>query len=984
MSRNEESSTTTIPNIDDDDETDTTESQNDSRPLSEDEPNVHAFDSLTPDSVYDFYMRELLPAILSSLPILVRRIWKDALSWALMAAHEFCLFIQPKWMKEQLENSEGTIQMLLLGGENGDHNDWRRSPNVLVQQLWEQAVQSSKNVNATIADFMLNNFDRDNDGQISTNELLNMTELLAKLPITNPLIVIQQQQQQQQQPVGSFWAWFSREWPLMDWKIGIFLWQTFGGILFVIAVLSIMPGYLHTWSAKVLRWPILGLTYFLINIELVVYISIRLAIRFIETLVATPKHRALRYKMANCSNSYQEWYQYAAELDRSQKRNVWKNTTADETSTQYNWPLIQQLIVNMREARLTKKDPMLALAVLQQCTRKNVGGIMNEDLFTKTYTGEPKFIVMEFIDEVTKTLNWVTDQTLLLEEEAAEEQKRQNSLRRLNSMSYDKKFKEKSRMERQKLWRSLVAFATLDFGAGDDKPNINKMKIDASKAAPSKRDSSTENIFDRSSSTRSNSSDSSNSSSVSPLVTKKQLLRFLKRAQHSYGKTALCLSGGGMMGLYHLGHLKGLMETDCLPEIVSGCSAGSVIGAILCTRTKEELVRDLDPLVIGPKLHCFDRKWSDRLKSVWKTGTIFDGEYWLNMIRWFTCGDITFEEAYQKTGRVFSIALSSTAKKTPPILINYISAPNVTIASAVCASAAVPGFIHPQQLQCKDPIDGKVKSAGPETYFDGSIRHDIPTAGLSEMLNCHFFVACQCNPHIVPFFFNSKGGVGMPTRWSGGEQETSWRGGFLLAALEMYLKNDMKAKFVFLDDLDAAVSFTGTMMTQSFVGTTTIVPKVELRDFFVLFSDPSISRLYHYFKVGSVAAYQHAAMIRCHYRVADALEACIEKLESETSANVNSRNKASTEAEWIDFETPKKKRVSRSGGFEEGGTIFGSSIGDSSIDSRNTWKRHPMPTQDHVPEIVTSDNNSNGIHKPLRSGDGDSVSTSSETFVPPP
>lgn len=97
------------------------------------------------------------------------------------------------------------------------------------------------------------------------------------------------------------------------------------------------------------------------------------------------------------------------------------------------------------------------------------------------------------------------------------------------------------------------------------------------------------------------------------------------------------------------------------------------------------------------------------------------------------------------------------------------------------------------RLQVKDE-DGTVRlQGGPrdQAYWDGSIQQDIPTRGLTEMLNCQFFIAAQCNPHIVPFFFNPKGGVGMPSRWSGGSQEDSWRGGFLLAALEMYLKNDM-------------------------------------------------------------------------------------------------------------------------------------------------------------------------------------------------
>ena len=68
----------------------------------------------------------------------------------------------------------------------------------------------------------------------------------------------------------------------------------------------------------------------------------------------------------------------------------------------------------------------------------------------------------------------------------------------------------------------------------------------------------------------------------------------------------------------------------------------------------------------------------------------------------FTFGDMTFEEAYKKTGRIFCITLSSTTKKAPPVLLNYISAPNVTVASAVIASAAVPGFVPPVRLQYKD------------------------------------------------------------------------------------------------------------------------------------------------------------------------------------------------------------------------------------------------------------------------------------------
>jgi len=89
-----------------------------------------------------------------------------------------------------------------------------------------------------------------------------------------------------------------------------------------------------------------------------------------------------------------------------------------------------------------------------------------------------------------------------------------------------------------------------------------------------------------------------------------------------------------------------------------------------------------------------------------------------------------------------------------------------------------------------------------------------------------------CVTDIAPFFFNAKGDVGRPNRWIRGRREHSWRGGFLLAALEIYLKYDMRAKFHFLNDLEAAVGFTSTMMTQTYGGTTTIVPRVSYKDYF--------------------------------------------------------------------------------------------------------------------------------------------------------
>jgi predicted acylesterase/phospholipase RssA len=74
---------------------------------------------------------------------------------------------------------------------------------------------------------------------------------------------------------------------------------------------------------------------------------------------------------------------------------------------------------------------------------------------------------------------------------------------------------------------------------------------------------------------------------------------------------------------------------------------------------------------------------------------------------------MTFAEAYQKTGRAFCVTLSSTTKKAPPVLLNYLTTPHVTVASAVIASAAVPGFIPPVRLQYSEFRQSGVQSGPP-------------------------------------------------------------------------------------------------------------------------------------------------------------------------------------------------------------------------------------------------------------------------------
>jgi hypothetical protein len=53
---------------------------------------------------------------------------------------------------------------------------------------------------------------------------------------------------------------------------------------------------------------------------------------------------------------------------------------------------------------------------------------------------------------------------------------------------------------------------------------------------------------------------------------------FFKLISRTYGRTALCLSGGAQLAWFHLGVIKALHDENLLPQIFTGTSAGSLIG----------------------------------------------------------------------------------------------------------------------------------------------------------------------------------------------------------------------------------------------------------------------------------------------------------------------------------------------------------------------------------------------------------------------
>lgn len=63
-------------------------------------------------------------------------------------------------------------------------------------------------------------------------------------------------------------------------------------------------------------------------------------------------------------------------------------------------------------------------------------------------------------------------------------------------------------------------------------------------------------------------------------------LAFFSETRHAYGRSALCLSGGATLGLWHVGVVLELRRQGLLPRVISGSSAGSIVTAIVGVRVR--------------------------------------------------------------------------------------------------------------------------------------------------------------------------------------------------------------------------------------------------------------------------------------------------------------------------------------------------------------------------------------------------------------
>jgi TAG lipase / steryl ester hydrolase / phospholipase A2 / LPA acyltransferase len=345
-----------------------------------------------------------------------------------------------------------------------------------------------------------------------------------------------------------------------------------------------------------------------------------------------------------------------------------------------------------------------------------------------------------------------------------------------------------------------------------------------------------------------------------------QKLRFFHEVALSYGRSALLLSGGATLGLFHVGVVKALFREGLVPTVMSGSSAGSVVVGTIGTRGPDEVEGLLD---VESAYYHFWRVLPFR--HMIERGSIMDQTQLRRGIA-KNVRDLTFEEAYKLSGRIANITVSPAGVNQPPRLLNYLTFPYLYLREAVLASTAVPILFPPVMLMTRDENGERVPYMPMLRWNDGSLKSDLPMLRMRRLHNVNHFIVSQTNPHVIPFVTRrdlSGGGVFHSARE------------FAYSSMRHQAKNvlELVRRNMPLRAAHGALDTASSILDQDYRGNINIYPDVSLWRYINVTRNPSLESVKRFMLEGERATWPRMEMIRNQTMISQTLDRCVDKLE---------------------------------------------------------------------------------------------------------
>ncbi|KAM0951063.1 putative triacylglycerol lipase [Dioscorea sansibarensis] len=350
-------------------------------------------------------------------------------------------------------------------------------------------------------------------------------------------------------------------------------------------------------------------------------------------------------------------------------------------------------------------------------------------------------------------------------------------------------------------------------------------------------------------------------------------LAFMHETRHAFGRTALLLSGGASLGAFHIGVVKTLVEHKLLPRIIAGSSVGSIMCSVVATRSWPELESFFEDS--WHSLQFFDQMGGifAVVRRVVTHGAVHDIRQLQRLLRHLT-SNLTFQEAYDMTGRILGITVCSPRKHEPPRCLNYLTSPHVVIWSAVAASCAFPGLFEAQELMAKDRFGEIVPyhapfSAGHEEenglfarrWRDGSLESDLPMMQLKELFNVNHFIVSQANPHIAPLLRL--------------KELVRAKGGNFAAKLAHLAEMEVKHRCNQVLELGFPLGGIAKLFAQDWEGDVTVVMPATLAQYSKIIQNPSYPELQKAANQGRKCTWEKLSAVKANCAIELALDECV-------------------------------------------------------------------------------------------------------------
>lgn len=344
-------------------------------------------------------------------------------------------------------------------------------------------------------------------------------------------------------------------------------------------------------------------------------------------------------------------------------------------------------------------------------------------------------------------------------------------------------------------------------------------------------------------------------------------LKFFQDTALSFGRSALMLSGGATLGLFHVGVVKTLEQLDLMPLVLSGSSAGAIVAATIGTRNEQDAIAMLESDVF---YNYFLKPVP--AKAAWNQGALMDVNQ-LRRVLEKILGDVTFAEAYEISGRSINITVSPTSENQIPRLLNHLTFPHLYVLDAVMASCALPLLFPPVQLTTQE-VDGSKSVYMPSLkWVDGTLKSDLPTLRLRRLHNVNHYIVSQTNPHVVPFVQHHR--VMQKNVAHHGKE-------LLLNTVGRQAENVVNLMHQLTPFGIGKNRLRGlqSILEQDYRGNITIVPQFRLRDYWGIIRNPTPRMVDSLILEGERATWPRIAMIRNQTRISQTLERCVARLRT--------------------------------------------------------------------------------------------------------